>query len=337
MPQRFIHVIAVIALSMFLAPMAVSAQRFQGMEALKDVPEVYRWQVASSLRVAGDHRGELIRALKEVPEAHRRAMAFLIANMPERDARVLSADFLLDTVEYAYKAREGTPWGKAIPEEVFFNYVLPYANINEERDPWRKEFYEAFLPIALQADDMGQVVERLNHEAFDLYGVKYHPTKRPKPDQSPRETIEAGYASCTGLSVMLIDACRAVGIPARFAGKPSWTTARGNHSWVEAWDGQWNFIGACEGGDLDKTWFFERARKADPDKLMHRIYASSFQDTGTWFPLVWNLKLRYVNAIDVTPFYTHRRAVKIEVAPSVVGNGGPAWVTVHNHGWIVAY
>jgi transglutaminase-like putative cysteine protease len=39
--------------------------------------------------------------------------------------------------------------------------------------------------------------------------------------------------------VLVVDACRAVGIPARVAGVPAWTGSRGNHTWAEVWDGSW--------------------------------------------------------------------------------------------------
>lgn len=40
------------------------------------------------------------------------------------------------------------------------------------------------------------------------------------PDiMSPSQVIAAGYASCTGLAIFLVNACRAVGIPARVAGE----------------------------------------------------------------------------------------------------------------------
>lgn len=43
------------------------------------------------------------------------------------------------------------------------------------------------------------------------------------PDQTPEimsveQVLAKGYASCTGLSIFLVNACRAVGIPARIAG-----------------------------------------------------------------------------------------------------------------------
>ena len=61
----------------------------------------------------------------------------------------------------------------------------------------------------------------LNNKMFEMVGVKYS-TKRPKADQAPYESMEAGLASCTGLSILLIDACRSIGIPARFVGTPMW-------------------------------------------------------------------------------------------------------------------
>ena len=39
--------------------------------------------------------------------------------------------------------------------------------------------------------------------------------------------METGVATCTGLSILLVDACRSVGVPARIAGTPLWS----NNSW----------------------------------------------------------------------------------------------------------
>ena len=72
----------------------------------------------------------------------RKGMAFLIANMPDHDLRSLHADFLLQNVDLAYRARKQFPWGVRIPEDIFLNDVLPYANVDEVRDPWRKQLFE---------------------------------------------------------------------------------------------------------------------------------------------------------------------------------------------------
>lgn len=287
----------------------------QAADPLLNVPEAYRQGFADQLKLAGDKASTWTSAIEKAPADHRVAVAFIVSNMPESDLKSLSADFILKNVQIAYDARYATPWAESVPLELFFDQVLPYASINERRDDWRSDFQNRFLPMVRQLKSADEALQKLNIEVFKAFNVKYHATKRPKPDQSPYESIEAGFASCTGLSILLIDACRAVGIPARFVGTPSWTTVRGNHSWVEVFTDQWRFVGACEPSRLDETWFLDNASKANEENPMNRIYATSFRKTGQHFPLVWNRELKSVNGLDVTRWYTRRGTVKISVGP----------------------
>lgn len=258
---------------------------------------------------AGDNAGELRRALKQVPADQREGMEFLIAYMPKRDRESLSAKFLLENVKFAYRAWNESPWKKQVPKAVFLNNVLPYVNINERRDAWREEFYKKFKPLVAGAKTPGEAATLLNRKVFPLVKVKYS-TKRRRADQSPQESIRTGLASCTGLSVLLIDACRAVGVPARFVGTPLWTNKSGNHSWVEVWDnGGWHYTGAAEpnGPHLDRAWFTGRAATAIRDHRLHAIYAVSFKPTPITFPLVWDRRIDYVYAVNVTDRYTRNR------------------------------
>jgi transglutaminase-like putative cysteine protease len=141
----------------------------------------------------------------------------------------------------------------------------------------------------------------LNKYVFDVTHVAYSATKRPKPDQSPYESIRAHYASCTGLSILLTDALRSVGIPARIAGIARWPDDSGNHTWVEIWDGQWHYLGASESTSLDQAWFTSKAAHTD---VRHPIYATSFKRTGLSFPMPWAPMLDDVPAVDVTARYT---------------------------------
>jgi hypothetical protein len=290
--------------------------------------------VAAALERAGTNAAELVRATRESPASQREAVCFLIANMPDVDLRTLSAAYIRENVEWAFHAREKLPWGRAIPEELFLNYVLPYASANERRDDWRQDFFGRFFPLVKDCRTPAEAAQKLNREMFRMVGVRYHATKRPKPDQSPYESIAAGYASCTGLSILLVDACRAVCVPARLVGTPCWTTKQGNHNWVEIWDRQWYFVGAAEPdpGGLNRAWFVDDAAKADPADPMHRIYAASFKRTPISFPLAWDLSLRYVNARDVTKYYTCRREVRIRVLEKPGGRPVAARVTLYLDG-----
>jgi hypothetical protein len=280
-----------------------------------------RWwsdAVEAALVKAKDNRAELEKSLESVAKDQRKGMAFLIANMPEADLLALKADFLLTNTELAYKARAEVPWGKDIPEELFLNNVLPYANVDEKRDAWRKEFYELCLPIVKGCKSPTEATMKLNTELFPKLKVRYS-TERKAPNQSPKESIDQGKASCTGLSIVLSDACRSVCIPARLVGTPLWANKRGNHTWVEVWDAGWHFTGACEPdpNGLDRGWFVGSAAEAKKDSFEHAIYAASFQKTEQHFPLVWAMGNKNVPGENVTDRYARKTAPPLaDPAPS---------------------
>lgn len=307
------------------------------VDAVNLLPEKYRPDLVASLGAAEKNQPEMIKAIQRVPAEHREAIAFLLAHMPARDLTTLKADLLLENIDYAYRARQTVPWGKDIPDELFLNDVLPYVNLNEARESWRKDFYEKFLPAVKDCRTPGEAAIVLNKVVFQKLNVKYHPTKRPKPDQSPSESCAAGYASCSGLSIMLADACRALCIPARVVGVPVWTTASGgNHTWVEVWDRQWNIVGASESTKLNETWFNGNAARSDASKPEHRIYAASYAPTGTSFILVWAPENKDVPAFEVTPFYTHRTKLTIDVFDKPDGKPQPVRLAIRCGGALVA-
>ena len=262
-------------------------------------------RLANAIQAAGKNASEMQQALDSVPEDQERGMKFLIENMPERDLGSLTAKFLLENVDLAYRTWMQSSW--EIPEDIFFNNVLPYANINETRDDFRKEFHDRFGPLVQSAKSPGEAAVILNNKIFKQLGVQYSRQRR-RADQGPFESIESGLASCTGLSVLLIDACRSVGVPARFVGTPLWADRSGNHSWIEVWDDGWHFTGAAEptGMELDKGWFIHRSSLAKRDDPQHAIYAVSYKQTPIHFPLVWDRSVKYVNAVNVTDRYAGR-------------------------------
>jgi len=228
--------------------------------------------------------------------------------MSDTDLKSLTSDFLLENIDLAYQAIAKVPWGKQVPEDIFLNDILPYANIDETREDWRREMMNRCLPIVKDCKTPGEAALKLNRELFPLINVRYS-TSRRKANQSPSESMDQSVASCTGLSIILTDACRSVGVPSRLAGIGSWTNKRGNHTWVEVWDGgAWCFTGAAEPADeLNRAWFQADAALADNSKPIHRIYAVSFAKTDHKFPLVWSPNSKQISAVNVTARYTTKR------------------------------
>jgi hypothetical protein len=197
---------------------------------------------------------ELQRAVELAPAEQKVALKKLIAGMPERDQQTLKADYLLRNTALAFEAKAKAPWGAQIPDEIFVNYLLPYSAIGEEVDDWRADFRARFLPVIDGLQKPGEAAHKINTVLWKMLDVVYSP-KREKPDQSPYHSMRIKMASCTGLSILLIDACRSVGIPARFVGC-LWAHKPGNHSWVEVWqEGAWYHLGAFDGAGLNDVWF----------------------------------------------------------------------------------
>ncbi len=234
-------------------------------------------------------------------------MKFLTTHMPAGDRDTLSRALLLENVRYALHAREEFPWAAALPDSIFLNEVVPYAAIDEPREAWRGRFYELFAPKVRGLQDIRQAIAAVNSDINRTVGVEYD-TRRARTNQSPSESMAQGMASCTGLSIILVDALRSVGIPARFAGTPNWHDERGNHSWVEVWiDGKWHFTEFYpDEAGLDNSWFLADAARGNPADREHSVWAASFRPTGDWFPMVWSEDSRQVHGINVTDSYIAR-------------------------------
>jgi len=272
-------------------------------------------KIETAVERAGTNSTEISKAWDAVPEPEREGMAFLLENMPERDLRTLSAALLLENTHLAYVGWNSAPWREKVPKEIFLNEILPYASLTERRENWRPKLREIALPLITNCVTPAEAAQRLNQTIFKLLKVRYS-TDRKRADQCPSESMESGIATCSGLSVLLVDACRAVGVPARVAGTPLWINERGNHTWVEIWDGGWHFTGAAEPDPkgLDRGWFVHDASQAKKDVPRHAIYATSFRKSGLAFPLVWAKDVTYVSAENVTDRYTAK------ATPASAGN-----------------
>ena len=261
--------------------------------------------VTSALARSGANAAQIERALTEAPAKELPSMEWLVSHMPPSDLTTLDATFLLTHVHDAFTAWTSAPWHAYIDEAIYCEAILPYASTSEKRELWMSSLREKCLPMIAGATAPEQAAVLLNQKIFTAFKVQYS-TKRARADQSPSESMSSGLASCTGLSILLIDACRSVGIPARFVGVPMWTDGSGNHSWVEIYDGSsWHYTGAAEptGDALDQGWFSARAAGQNRTKPEYAIYATTWRDTGVVFPMVFDSTRATTNAIDVTDRY----------------------------------
>jgi hypothetical protein len=265
------------------------------------------WLSLLSISVAcATPRQNLKDATLKLAADHQQAAAFLVDHLPERDIAMLTPEYLAKNVSLAVRARNEFPWGKDIPEDMFLNDVLPYASLDESRDDWRAGFFERFGRQVEGCKTATEAAVKLASGIRSELGVKYS-TKRRAANQGPAESIKLKLASCSGLSILLVDALRSVCIPARIVGTAMWTTKEGNHNWVELWlpeTQRWQFTEYNpDPAGLDHGWMLPDAARAIEGSVMHGIYASSWKDSGHHFPLIWDLQDRSVPGVEVTGRY----------------------------------
>ncbi|MDP7070206.1 MAG: transglutaminase-like domain-containing protein [Phycisphaerales bacterium] len=202
------------------------------------------------------------------------------------------------------RAWREAPWSSEVSESLWRDAVLPPTNVSEAMEDWCDPLMDRLQGVADDCMTVRAAVRELNAAIGETLGVHYHPTKRRAPDQGPLETMELGFSSCTGLSILLVDACRTRGIAARVVGTPLWVNERGNHTWVEVWaDGEWHHVEAADPNSWDAAWFDEAAAQAAGEQdPMHRIYAVCPSGQAV-FPLAWAPERRDIRAVDVSERY----------------------------------
>lgn len=261
------------------------------------------------------------------------AMAYLRANMLPSDRlqapSLFGAGGLVDAgVNVSIANRYTLPWAgvDTVPDAVFEEYVLPYANTNEARTSWRPLLKQALLPLVRNATftaaSVDEVVSIVN--GYDgpesLWTALGSAPIVFKSDQTPliydpMSVLLYRYASCTGVSILLVDALRSVGVAARLAGTPSWnggSSISNNHNWIEVYRGVqdgWSFIeakpagsGETLGNPCDK-WFCNPAHMANGTQVFAAAFSRHLPSSSIRYPMAWDVRNDEVIGVDRTDYY----------------------------------
>ena len=130
------------------------------------------------------------------------------------DLVTVTADYLIENIEYSFKVWRERPWGKHIPFDRFCELILPYRIKDEPLTRWKKAFYEKYTPILdslYTGTDVVEACTRLNHY---LNGLDWHYIKElhgPHPAADWLERYRTG--DCEAMSDYAVYIMRAVGLP----------------------------------------------------------------------------------------------------------------------------
>ena len=231
----------------------------------------------------------------------------------------LSNGLIKPSIDLSIDAKVKYTWTSHVPKDIYFEYVTPYASVNEPRNNWRPVFYQKLKGIVedfvsknetIMVED---VLKEINQNMWDKFGNDepiYFKSGQTPLIMDAMSVIVYGYASCTGLSIFLIYALRTFGIPCRLAGTAAWNakTENGNHSWIEFYgsDQQWHIMEskpASNGNDENllepcQWWFCNEERVKDTS-----FFSAGFdQSHTTSFPMAWEESMDDIPGEDRTQF-----------------------------------
>ncbi|GMI26550.1 hypothetical protein TrCOL_g1057 [Triparma columacea] len=290
--------------------------------------------IATTASSCSDDEVEFDSGCMSFDDAYASAYDFLYENLPSYDvtnaaslgfhsSSIPDTDGLEDGIatlalNVSLEALQSYEWAKGVEQEIFNEYVAAYANVNEARTNIRPLLSSAMSAIIDAADeaptDVSSVVSLINSNMWKSETNNLSQTVVFKSSQTPliydpMSTLVYGFASCTGVSILFVDALRSVGVPARIAGTPAWNDVyeNGNHNWIEVYDGgEWNFIEAAPAGGGESLsnpcdkWFCSPAKMANGTKF----YAARWDKSqGTVYPMAWDLDNAEVPGDDRTEYY----------------------------------
>lgn len=254
------------------------------------------------------------------------------------DLETIKADFLINQIDYAFRAWHEKPWAAKLSYDNFLAYVLPYRGSNEPLEPWRRTFWDKYKGIQSEMKDPSDPIEAaclINDDIKSWFGFDaryyYHPT-----DQGVSEMMDGHLGRCEDMTNVTIYALRANGIAVTSDYTPYWANATGNHAWnaivtpagkvipfmgAEANPGSYGLSNALAkvyrktyATQPDNLIFQERKQKAVPRWLAGRSYVDVTAD--------------YVDVCDATVIFDKEIPDSVDIAYLCVFNSG-SWQAIH--------
>lgn len=154
----------------------------------------------------------------------------------EEDVKFITAEFLINNIELAFKMWNEQPWGKDVPFDIFCEEILPYRIGKEPLENWREKILVAFVdintyfkkhPDITAVEACGMVNKQL--PAFTW--VSY-----PMPAMNYSMLMSTPRGTCDEISALAIFVMRALGIPVTKDFTIQWPNRKLGHSWNSVCD-----------------------------------------------------------------------------------------------------
>jgi hypothetical protein len=251
-----------------------------------------------------------------------------------KDIEHVTADFLAENIESAFRTWRTKPWAKKMSFEAFCEYILPYRATNEPVESWRDECELDTKSVVAEMKDTSSwreaagAISKLNKHRVYFNQLYYlHPT-----DQGFSQLCEKPIGRCEDQQTMQVYVMRANGIAVAGDYTPYWANRDNNHAWEVMLDEQ----GQGHGG------LFNRAAKIYRKTYSHNLENLVFKNEGAEKLPKWlagrtfrDVTNQYMPTTDVSIELTETSPQETQFAFICVFNGGEwkpiHWSSIENH------
>ncbi len=159
-------------------------------------------------------------------------------NMPGyHDYNIITADYLIENIDMAFKAWKEKPWAKQLNFEKFCEFILPYRVYDEPLQLYRKRFYDEFAWLDDSIKNKSNPLEActiLNNYIAKKFIFCSSLNRCPILGINDMYKLNAGI--CEHRYYIMASIMRSVGIPVAMDFTPQWNRWAGNHSWLVVLD-----------------------------------------------------------------------------------------------------
>ena len=227
------------------------------------------------------------------------------------DLKYITADFLINNIELAFKVWREMPWGKDIPFDVFCEEILPYRVGNEPLENWRKKVLASFADFYLLFKNNESGITAVEaccmvNDKLPRFVLHEH-----FPPMNYSQLMATSRGSNNHKAALAVFVMRGLGIPVTVEITPLWPLfPSAGIVWNSVRDSFSVHISFL--GTESNPGMFHGALLFNKSKVYRHIYADQqhiANDTSHIPPL-----LRHINNLmDVTPEYSSCSNISLSV------------------------
>ena len=152
-----------------------------------------------------------------------------------KDVGTLTASYIRNNIDDAWRLRSDRLWNQGIPDEIFYEMLLPYRIGNEPLSDWRDAYRKSLSSLADTLKQCGSSVLAARIIAEEIGACPYN-DRLSTPHRSALDLLEAPVGYCREDCDRTVYAMRSLGVPVAIDRMLVSPENGGSHSWVVVWD-----------------------------------------------------------------------------------------------------